>query len=99
MDMDEEVPYKRLIELVNADPAYSMVEDGIRVEIIFNPPSRGEAMGVGEDEEERPVLRIVGERRGDVVVLREAWVEDAMGERRRMDLSELELWIQSLTNR
>ncbi len=46
MDMDEEVPYKRLIELVNADPAYSMVEDGIRVEIIFNPPSRGgEAMG------------------------------------------------------
>lgn len=104
MDMDEEVPYKRLIELVNADPAYSMVEDGIRVEIIFNPPSRGgEAMGGvgGEDEEERPVLRIVGERRGgDVVVLREAWVEDAMGgERRRMDLSELELWIQSLTNR
>ncbi len=34
------------------------------------------------------------------MVLREAWVEDAMGgERRRMDLSELELWIQSLTNR
>ncbi|MFP3044990.1 MAG: hypothetical protein RXO22_00285 [Thermocladium sp.] len=92
-----EIPYKRLRELEAADPAYSIVEDGLRVEIIFSPPSRGEAMGMEETDEERPVLRIIGERRGDLVALREAWVEEGGG-RRRMDLSELELWIQSLTD-
>lgn len=92
-----EVPYKRLRELASADPAYMLIEDGSRVEIVFNPPSRGEAMGVEEGEgDDRPILRIVGERRGDAVALREAWVEEG-GERRQMDLSELELWIQSLS--
>ncbi|MGC8596669.1 MAG: hypothetical protein ACP5NY_01995 [Thermocladium sp.] len=92
-----EIPYRRLRELEAADPAYTVVEDGLRVEIIFSPPSRGEAMGMEENDEERPILRIIGERRGDLVVLREAWVEEGGG-RRQMDLSELELWIQFLTS-
>lgn len=71
---------------------YTVREEGREVTIEFQSPTLGEAASSPEAGEERRVVAVRGIKEGDKVRLVEAYVEGA-GERRRIDLRDLELWI------
>lgn len=71
---------------------YAVREEGREVTIEFQSPTLGEAASSPEAGGERRTVSIRGVREGDVVRLVEAYVEGG-GERRRIDIGDLELWI------
>jgi len=72
---------------------YQIAVRGREVEIEFTTPTLGDAASDPELGGERRRFVVKGIVEGDVVKLTEAYVEDQTGERSKVNLSDLELWI------
>ncbi|BFH72602.1 hypothetical protein SJAV_05460 [Sulfurisphaera javensis] len=76
---------------------YSVTEDKDKVIIHYTPPSINEAMSSDEDVENvNRYIEILGEKVGDEVIITEAYVMEGNIKKRKLDESELELWIEYL---
>jgi hypothetical protein len=73
---------------------YQVVRRGREVEIIFVTPTIGDAASDPELGGERRRFVVKGVVEGDGVRLTEAYVEGPTGERNRVNIRDLELWIQ-----
>lgn len=91
------VSYDKLRRVASSHPAYRLIEEGDRVEVLFYPPTEDSASSTSDFERDysETVVRIIGVRRGDVVEFTEAFVE-RNNERRRLSLDELELWVNEI---
>ena len=73
---------------------YQVVRRGREVEIIFVTPTIGDAASDPELGGERRLFVV----KGDWVRLTEAYVEEPTGERHRVNIRDLELWIQYINS-
>lgn len=91
------VSYSKLKRLASSHPAYRMIEEENRVELVFYPPTEESASSTSDFERDygETVIRIIGVRVGDVVEIREAYVENGEN-RRRLSPEELELWVNEV---
>jgi len=91
------VSYDKLKRIASSHPAYRLIEDNNRVEVLFYPPTEDSASSTSEFERDygETVIRIIGVRRGDVVEFTEAFVERG-DDRRRLSLDELEPWVNEI---
>jgi hypothetical protein len=77
---------------------YQVVRRGREVEIIFITPTIGDAASDPELGGEKRLFVVKGVVEGDWVRLTEAYVEEPTGERNRVNIRDLELWIQYINN-
>jgi len=76
---------------------YQIVEEDKQVIIRFNPPSINEAMGSDEEfEEEKRIIEIIAKKENDELVILDAYIIEGNNKKRKLDLSELELWAEYL---
>lgn len=75
---------------------YEVIEEGENVVIRFNPPSIREAMSSDEGayEEINRKIEIIGMKGKDEVIILDAYVMEGNSKKRKLDLSELELWAE-----
>ncbi|BAK54757.1 hypothetical protein [Sulfurisphaera tokodaii] len=74
---------------------YSVTRNENKVIIHYTPPSIKEAMSSDEDmESENRIIEIEGEINGDEVIIKNAYIIEGNTKKRKMDLSELELWAE-----
>ncbi|MEM0483881.1 MAG: hypothetical protein QW434_04165 [Pyrobaculum sp.] len=89
------VPLEKLLRL--REGGYEVVVKGGEVEIFFTTPTIGDAASNPEVGDERRRIVVRGAVEGDGVKLVEAYVEEG-GAKRRIDLRDLELWIEYIKN-
>ena len=77
---------------------YQVAVRGREVEIEFATPTLGDAASDPELSGERRRFVMKGVVDGDVVRLTEAYVEDQTGVRNRVNLRDLELWIDYINS-
>ena len=77
---------------------YQVVRRGREVEIIFATPTIGDAASDPELGGKRRLFVVKGVVEGDRVRLTETYVEEPTGERNRVNIRDLELWIQYINS-
>ncbi|ABL88740.1 conserved hypothetical protein [Pyrobaculum islandicum DSM 4184] len=85
------LPLDKLRKLGNG---YNVVIRGRQVEVVFTTPTLGDAASDPELGDERRTIVIRGVIEGDMVKIIDAYVEDQYGYRGKIDLRDLELWIE-----
>lgn len=87
------VPLEKVERL--REGGYDVVVRGDVVEIYFTTPTIGEAASAPETGDERRRFVVRGVVLGELVKFTEAYVEEGQ-DRRRVNLADLELWIEYL---
>ena len=76
---------------------YQIIEEDDHVIIRFSPPSISEAIGSDEEfESESRVIEIITKKENDELVILDAYIIEGNNKKRKLDLSELELWAEYL---
>lgn len=87
------INYDRFMRYIQSNPSYEVHEVQGIVEVTFRTPTVEEAMGSEPGEEEpNAMIRIILERRGDELILREAWVERE-GIKHPLSLDSFDTWL------
>ncbi|ARM74975.1 hypothetical protein [Acidianus manzaensis] len=85
------------LEKIRNLPNYSVIEDGENVIITYFTPSISQASGNEEDEETSRIIVITGRKSNDHIDIEKAEIKTEDNKLiRKMNLDELEFWIESL---
>lgn len=87
------INYDKFMRYVNSNPSYEVHETQDTVEVTFHTPTIEEASGSEPaDEESRAVIKIILKKRGNELVLNEAWVERE-GVKYPLSLDSFDTWL------
>ncbi|RFA94327.1 hypothetical protein [Pyrobaculum aerophilum] len=90
------VPLEKILKL--REGGYEVVVRGGEVEIFFTTPTIGDAASNPEAGDERRRIVVRGVVQGEEVKLTDAYVEEEGGAKRRINLRDLELWVEYIKN-